>query len=574
MTAPAGFKVSLFAGEPDLVQPIAFTIDDRGRVWVAENYSYPDWQTTGTEGHDRILIFEDPDQTGHFTKRTVFYDKAMNISGLEVGFGGVWICSTPNFVFIPVKDGEDKPAGPPRILLDGWSLQAKHNVFNRLTWGLDGWLYGCNGILATSAVGKPGTPMEQRTLMNCGVWRYHPTRHVFEVVCNGTTNPWGLDFDDMGQMFITNCVIKHVFHVIPGAHYERMYGNDFNPNLYGLIGSIADHIHWAGGDWTTSRGGTGANSVAGGGHAHAGAMVYLGDNWPDSYRDTIFMCNLHGSRVNNDILAHQGSGYVAHHGADFLLANDPWFRGLDLHYGPDGGVYLSDWTDTGECHNYTSIDRSNGRVYKVTYGDVKKVRADVLHASDAELVQMQLHKNDWWVRHARRVLQERAAAGTLDPATRPALLKILMENPDAGRKLRTLWSFYSTGGIDEQLSEKLLANPHEYVRSWAIQLTLEEKQPSAAFLSRLAGLAASDPSSVVRLALASGLQRLPLEQRWEIAAALVAHGEDVNDLNLPLMNWYAIEPLVAAEPQRAAELALKSKQPLIRQYVARRLAGL
>ena len=97
-------------------------------------------------------------------------------------------------------------------------------------------------------------------------------------------------------------------------------------------------------------------------------MIYLGDNWPDAYRSHIFMCNLHGNRVNQDILERTGSGYVAHHGKDFLLANDPWFRGLALMYGPDGGVYVSDWCDTGECHNYEHITETTGRIYKVTYG--------------------------------------------------------------------------------------------------------------------------------------------------------------------------------------------------------------
>ena len=83
--------------------------------------------------------------------------------------------------------------------------------------------------------------------MNCGVWRYHPTREVFEVVAHGTTNPWGLDFDDYGEAFITNCVIAHLFRVIPGSHFKRMYGNDFNPHLYELMTTCADHLHWAGG---------------------------------------------------------------------------------------------------------------------------------------------------------------------------------------------------------------------------------------------------------------------------------------------------------------------------------------
>src|SRR6185436_18290642 len=164
------------------------------------------------------------------------------------------------------------------VLLDGWDLKARHNVVNGLHWGPDGWLYGCNGILSNSKVGKPGTPEDQRVRMNCGVWRMHPTRHTFEVVANGTTNPWGLDFDELGEMWITNCVISHLWYVVAGAHFQRMFGRDFNPHLYELMSSPVDHLHWAGGPWQASRGNQAKHSDAGGGHAHVGAMVYLGDN--------------------------------------------------------------------------------------------------------------------------------------------------------------------------------------------------------------------------------------------------------------------------------------------------------
>ncbi|HWE95847.1 MAG TPA: PVC-type heme-binding CxxCH protein [Tepidisphaeraceae bacterium] len=571
MTLPPGFHATLFAGEPDVVQPIAFAFDDRGRIWVAECNSYPQWEKDPTKaGHDRILIFED-DGSGHFSKRKIFLDNLVNLSGLEIGFGGVWVLSAPKLLFIPFAKGDDTRAGEPQAMLDGWTLEAKHNIVNRLTWGPDGWLWGCHGILATSNVGLPGAPDARRTKINCGVWRYHPTRHTFEVVASGTTNPWGLDFDDYGEAFITNCVISHLWHVIPGAHYQRMFGEDLDKDAYGLMSGCADHIHWAGGDWTTSRTGD-SHSQAGGGHAHAGCMVYLGDNWPDSFRSTVSMCNIHGNRVNNDLLERKGSGYVAHHGHDLLLANDPWFRGLNLAYGPDGGVYLSDWTDTGECHNYSAVDRTNGRIYKITYGTPAAVSADVSGRSDDELVALQWHKNDWWVRHARRVLQERAAAGTLGTSARPALLKALKENPDVTRQLRALWALHATGGVGESLTFELLGSPQETVRAWAIRLALEDHNASDALLDRLAALAKEDRSPVVRLALASGLQRLPLQQRWSIAEALVAHGEDAADQNLPLMIWYGIEPLVPADQSRASGLVLKAKIPLIREYVARRLA--
>jgi putative membrane-bound dehydrogenase-like protein len=573
MTVPPGFHVSLFAGEPDVVQPIAFTFDDRGRLWVAECFSYPNWQLDWQKGgRDRILIFEDSKGTGHFDNCKVFWDKGCNISGIQVGFGGVWVCAIPNVLFIPDRDGDDVPDGPPEVVLDGWSMEAKHNVFNSLTWGPDGWLFGCNGILATSKVGKPGTPENQRVPLNCGVWRYHPTKKQFEVVATGTTNPWGFDFNDYGDMFITNCVIKHLWHVIPGSHFQRMFGQDFNPHWYTLMASCADHIHWAGGPWESSRGGQGAHSDPGGGHAHVGAMVYLGDNWPDRYRHSLFTCNLHGNRINNDTLERKGSGYVAHHGPDFLMANDPWFRGISIQYGPDGGVFVTDWTDTGECHNYAEVDRSNGRIYKITYGSPHPFHEDLSKLSDAELVKRQLHKNDWHVRHAQRILQERAAAGKLTAGTHELLRAILRDNPDVTRKLRALWALHVTGGLDDKHLSELLDHQEETIRGWAIQLGLEDQEPSSAFVNKLATLAVNDPTPWVRRYLASGLQRLPLKDRWGIAEGLIAHGEDVDDLNLPLLVWYGIEPLVPADPKRALELTGKAKIPLLREYLARRLA--
>jgi putative membrane-bound dehydrogenase-like protein len=570
---PEGFRATLFAGEPDLVKPIAMTTDDRGRIWVVESHSYPNWLPPGKEGRDRVLIFEDKKGKGHFASCKVFLDNGTNLSGIAVGFGGVWLCATPNLLFVPMRTGEDKPAGPPKVILDGWSLQAKHNVFNTLVWGPDGWLYGCNGILATSLIGRPGTPQERRVALNCGVWRYHPVKETFELFAWGTTNPWGLDFDDYGEMFITNCVIKHLFHVVQGAHFVRMYGQDLNPNCYGLMASCADHIHWGGGDWTTSRGGQGAHDAPGGGHAHAGAMVYLGDNWPDTYRNHVFMCNIHGARVNQDVLERRGSGYVAHHSKDFLLAHDSWFRGLTLLYGPDGGVFVSDWHDTGECHDYDRVEPC-GRIFKVTFGQPTAVSTDLSTLTDAELVRLQLHKNDWWVRGARRLLQERAYAGKLDKDVRSLLKKMLEEHKDVTRKLRALWALHVTGPLDEKTLLGLLESPHEEIRRWAVRLMVEDKRISGATAKRLTELAQSDRSASVRLALASALQRVPAAKRWAIAEALAVHAEDASDENLPLMIWYGVESLVPDDPEQAAKLLAKCKVPLIRQYIARRIAAM
>jgi len=572
MTVPEGFRVTLFAGEPDVVQPIAMTTDERGRLWVVECFSYPTWLRSG-EGHDRVVVLEDRDGDGRFDSRKVFWDKGRNLSGIALGFGGVYLCSAPELIFIPDRNRDDLPDGPPETLLDGWSLDAKHNIVNGLTWGPDGWLYGCHGILSDSKIGRRGAPDAERAVINCGVWRFHPTRRLVEVVAHGTTNPWGIAFDDYGQMFVANCVIKHLFHVIPGARYERMYGQDMNRYAFRLIESCADHIHWAGGYWKTEGAEHSQNDPAGGGHAHCGAMVYLGDNWPERYRNTFFTLNVHGRRINNDRLERRGSGYLAGHQPDLLKANDPWFRGVSLIHGHDGGVFMSDWSDAGECHDYEDIHRDNGRIYRITYGTPKFTTVDLARLPDADLVRLQRHQNDWFVGHGRRLLQERTAEGRLDPQTRPALLQMLREQTDPTRQLRALWAVHGTGGLDDKLIIELLRNKQEWVRAWTIQLALEEAKPSPGALSaRLADLAAEDPSPAVRLYLASALQRLSMAERASIAGRLAARREDAEDPNLPLMIWYGIEPMVSVDDGMAESLLSKARIPLIRQFIAQRLA--
>jgi putative membrane-bound dehydrogenase-like protein len=572
MTLPPGFQATLFAGEPDVVQPIAFTFDERGRLWVVECLSYPNW-TADKKGRDRVVIFEDRDGDGRFDAKTVFYDKGANVSGIEVGFGGVWLTATPYLLFIPDRDRDDKPDGPPQILLDGWDIKARHNVVNSLAWGPDGWLYGLHGILSTVNLGKPGTPADKRATMNCGVWRFHPTRQTVEVVAHGTTNPWGIDFDEYGQMFITNCVIHHLWHVVPGAHFERMFGQDLNPHCYGLLRSCADHLHWAGGHWTSSRGGIGAHDQAGGGHAHSGAMVYLGDNWPQKYRNGVFTCNIHGNRVNHDRLERSGSGYVAKHEPDVILANDPWFRGLVVKYGPDGGVFVADWCDTGECHNYVVADRTNGRIHKITFGKPEHKPVSLGRLSDRDLTKLHRHANEWHVRQARRLLQERAAAGSIDPAARDELRQMLATDKGIAR-LRAMWTLYATGNLDESALRQLTNDSQTIVRAWAVRLLVDTRSASEEIANRLALLARADDTAPVRLELASALQRLPVNQRWLLAEAMVTRADDAADPYLPLMVWYGVESLVPEHPSRAAALLEKARIPIVREYLARRLASM
>jgi hypothetical protein len=268
-------------------------------------------------------------------------------------------------------------------------------------------------------VGKPGCKDEERQPLNAGVWRYHPTKHIFEVFAHGTSNPWGVDFNDYGDAFITACVIPHLYHMIDGGRYIRQAGNHFNPHTYKDIDTIADHLHYLG---ATPHSGNSKSDAAGGGHAHAGAMIYLGGRWPEKYRNQIFFNNIHGQRLNVDALKPNGSGYVGTHEPDFLLTGDQASQILNLRYGPDGNAWMIDWYDMQACHR-TDVDihdRSNGRIYKIIYGESES-GTDLTKQSDEELAELVLHPNDWFVRHSRRLLQERFAfaSNRSPPAKKP-----------------------------------------------------------------------------------------------------------------------------------------------------------
>ena len=125
-------------------------------MWVVENFNY---QTRGQHTDDqvsRIQILEDTDGDGVFDKKKTFTDKLTFTSGLALGFGGVFVGSPPNLTFIPDADGDDKPDGPPQVLLDGWGINDRHETLNSFIWGPDGWLYGCHGVFTQSRVGKAG----------------------------------------------------------------------------------------------------------------------------------------------------------------------------------------------------------------------------------------------------------------------------------------------------------------------------------------------------------------------------------------------------------------------------------
>src|SRR5262245_51838993 len=199
------------------------------------------------------------------------------------------------------------------------------------------------------------------------------------------------------------------------------------------------------------------------------------------------MNNIHGFRLNMDVLQRKGSGYTASHGADFLMANDSWSQMLNFRYGPDGSVHVIDWYDKNQCHssNPDVHQKTLGRIFKISNQKDRWVKVDLGRMSSERLVDLQLNRNDWYVQHARRILQERGP----DPNVHARLKRMLREQPDVTRKLRALWALHVTQGLTEQDLLELLDHESEYIRSWAVYLLVDGQHPSDAVLKRFATLA-------------------------------------------------------------------------------------
>jgi putative membrane-bound dehydrogenase-like protein len=518
---PDGFKATLFAAEPDVQNPIGMAWDPKGRMWVAENYTYAERAKRFDLGlKDRVIILEDKDWDGVAETRKVFTDDVQMLTSVEVGRGGVWLMCPPQVLFIPDRNNDDIPDGEPEVVLDGFTVADAnyHNFANGLRFGPDGWLYGRCGHSCPGKLGIPGTPEELRVPMKGGIWRYHPEKKIVEVLTHGTTNPWGHDWDQNGELFFINTVTGHLWHLIHGAHLVD--SNTPNPLIYEKLDTIADHYHYdRSGKWSDSRDGK-ANSF-GGGHAHIGMMIYQADQWPAEYRNKLFTLNMHGRRANVERLERNGSGYVGKHEPDVFLSDDPWFRGIEISTGPDGSGFILDWSDTGECHESTGVHRTSGRIFRISYGVPKKPEKPF----------------------AWRKPWPKADFQSKNEHSRVAAL----------RQMSQFWPLdYITG-----------PNPH---------FVYPAEAGSKEVMKPMTMMARDDSSKLVKLTLASILQRLPVAQRAELAVMLITQTDLADDPILSHMVWFGISPLAKQDPSTLLQLAKACSWPKVTRWITRSLA--
>lgn len=535
MTVGEGLQVTLFASEPEVRQPILVKVDNRGRLWTIQYLQYPNpaglkrvkvdrWSRTiydrvpeppprGPRGADRITILEDTNGDGKADRSRDFVDGLNLCTGLEFGHGGVYVLQVPYLLFYPDADGNDVPDGDPKVLLSGFGMEDAQSLANHLTFGPDGWLYGVNGSTTTCNI--RGIEFQQ------GVWRYHPQRDEFELFCEGGGNLFGLTFDERGNLFYSSNG-GLFYHALQGAYFEKNFGKHGSlHNLY-AYGHLS-HVDNPGTPGSPTTGGT----------------IYLGDTLPPQYRGAFLCGDFLGHTCSWWNVTPQGTTFAATRGGTLLAANDTWFGGTDLCYGPDGALYVADFHDQRTAHPDPDAnwDRSNGRIYRIAAAKtpaVKNLNLDKL--SGAELVVLLKHPNRWYANRARVILSQRRDAKVL-----PALEKMALRPEDPLMALQGLWGLHAVDQLTDELALKLLKHAAADVRCWTVRLLADRKQVSQPVAQALRELANTDNSAVVRQQLAASARRLPGESGLPIVWALLDRDLDDGDPRTMWSLWWAIE---------------------------------
>jgi len=530
MTVPEGFEVEVVASEPDIVNPVAMTFDERGRVWITESLEYPRHQPG--VGRDRVKILEDTDGDGKADKFTIFAEGLNIPSGIAVGHGGVWVANAPDLLFLQDTDGDGK-ADRREVIVTGFGRYDTHELPNSLTWGPDGWLYGWNGVFNNSRISYRNKTYQ----FTCAIFRIHPRTRDFEIFCEGTSNPWGIAWDSEGSAFSSACVIDHLWHLVETGYYHRQ-GGPYPPFTW-KIESIVDHKHEKA--------------------AYCGIHYFDSPAYPDAYRDRLYMGNIHGNGINVDTLSRKGSTYHGESQGDFLSANDAWFMPVVQKTGPDGCLYVLDWYDQYHCYQDANrdpagIDRLKGRLYRIRYrGTPRRAPFDLAKAEDKSLLDLLSSANVYDRDMAQRLLAERNTA-----EIRRQLEAVVLDSrtPRKGR-LHGLWARLGCGSLDDPFLNELLAHQDPTFRAWGVRAAGNAGKVGDGIRTRIQGLA-HDPSPDVRLQVAiasrkvAGIDALPL-----LLDVLSASGEDPL---IPRIVWRNLEPLLEDRGVEFAERVAGAKK--------------
>ena len=486
-----GMKLDLWAAEPLLANPVAFCIDERGRVYVAETYRQSKgvednrghghwldddlaaqtvedrlayfWKHLGdkiwsyTNEEDRIRLIEDKDGDGKADSSTIFADgfnAVLEGSGAGVLARGnsVWYTNIPHLWRLRDESNSGR-ANVREPLLGGFGVRVafRGHDMHGLVLGPDGRLYfsiGDRGFNVKTLEGKRLVYPDQGAVLRC-----NPDGTELEVFATGLRNPQELAFDDFGNLCTgdnnsdSGDRARWVYLVEEGDSGWRMnyqYLPDRGPwNREKL--------------WHPQHPGQPAYiippiiNIADG---PSGLTHYPGVGLPERYQDHFFLADFRGGAANSGIR----SFAMKPKGAAFELVDSHEFLwsilATDVDFGPDGRMYVADWVETWE-------GAGKGRIYRVSDPDSLKnptvaqgadlIRQGFELRSNTELAELLAHPN------AKVRLEAQYQLAARGDKAVDVLLAVAKKNASRLARLHAVWGLGQIGRKQKSVMSGVVA---------------------------------------------------------------------------------------------------------------------
>ncbi|MDG1872504.1 MAG: ThuA domain-containing protein [Mariniblastus sp.] len=516
IVVPDKFSVKLFASEPDIEgKPICMNWDERGRLWIAETYDYPNELQPAGKGRDRIRILEDTDGDWKADKSTVFADKLSIPTSLTFHRGGVIVQNGTESLYLKDLNGDDI-ADQRKVLFAGWTQNDTHGGVSNFQYGLDNWIWAMQGYNHSA----PTVDGEKQAAFRMGFFRFRPDGSEIEFLRSTNNNTWGLGISEDGIVFGSTANRNpSVYLPIPNRYYERVQG--WKKNLQ--LGSIADN-HLFNPITQNIR----QVDHHGGYTAAAGHAIYTAREYPQEYWNRVaFVNGPTGHLVGAFVLKPNQSDFSSQSPFNLFASDDEWSAPIMTEVGPDGNAWVLDWynyivqhnptpagfkTGKGNAYETPLRDKKYGRIYRVVYNNAQATPFSLAQASPQKLVETLKHPTMLWRKHAQRLLVERGKRDVV-----PALLELIADQSvdaiglNAGA-IHALWTLHGLGIADGSNKVVNLAitdafrHPSAGVRRNAIQVLPRRKNATQALAE---SDLFNDPNAQVRLAALLALADLP-----------------------------------------------------------------
>ncbi|MDD7984998.1 GDSL-type esterase/lipase family protein [Lentisphaera marina] len=490
---PDDLELTLFAAEPWIINPTNMNWDAKGRLWVACTPGYPQIKP-GHMASDQIVVLEDTNKDGKADKHHVFVDDVLIPTAVLPGNDGVYVANSTELVHYKDSDGDMK-ADVKKVIMSGFGTEDSHHIIHTPYWGQDGMLYFSQSIYIHSHV---ETPWGVERLMAGGVWQYNPQTERLKVYTRGLINPWGYTVDKYGQSFATDGAGAHgINYLFPGIAQVTAYGTR--------------HLY------------PGLNP---GQPKHCGLEIISGSHFPGKYQGLMVTNDFRGHRTNTFKLTENGSAFISNQQGDLLSTGSGkidrhgkggGFRPVDVRMGPDGALYIADWSNVIIQHGEVDFrdkrrDQSHGRIWRVSAKNkaLKKV-VDFTTLKTKELLN-NLQSTDRYIADmSKRVLTERGYV-----AIEKDLQNFLKKDLSDYTELQVLWLLQGMNYEDNQLLLDVLSSDDYRIRAAAIRVASQQYLNEPRIL-KIFKVFIKDEAAIVRLETINALRNLKSTEAVELS---------------------------------------------------------